>query len=239
MENTSLIVASRAATLERQMQVVANNVANMNTTGFKSQSELFQAYLVHPQKEEKYNMVRDLATLRNLESGPLTQTGNALDIAIEGDGYFAVDTLDGMRYTRAGNFNLNDQRQLVNVNGLPVLDDTGRDITIPANARDIRVSPEGTISTEAGQLATIGVSRFDRQQFMTPLGNGLYQTNEQPLKDEVSTVRQGFVEGSNVKPVIEMNNMIEVNRQYQSVQKILQTEHERLRNAYQKLSKLS
>jgi flagellar basal-body rod protein FlgF len=239
MENTSLIALSRATALERQMQVVANNVANMNTTGFKAEAPLFIEMVEQPQKDERYSMVMDLATLRDTSNGPINMTGNPLDVALEGNGYFAVDTVDGPRYTRAGNFALNDARELVNSAGLPVLDDVGSVITIPPNVAEIRIGSDGSISTDAGPLAKLGVVRFEREQFMNQLGNGLYQTNEQPLPAEEIRIRQGFLENSNVNSIMEMTSMIEVNRQYQSVQRLLQGEHERLRNAYQKLSRLS
>ncbi len=239
MENTSYIALSRATALERKMQVVANNVANMNTTGFKSESPLFIEYVEKPQKDERYSMALDLGTFRDTSAGPITMTGNPLDVALEGDGYFSVDTLNGPRYTRAGNFALNDNRELVNSAGLPVLDSNGSTITFPPNASDIRISPQGDVSTELGPLGRIGIVRFEKEQALTQLGNGLYQTNEKPVAAEDTAVRQGYLEGSNVKAILEMTNMIEVNRQYQSVQRLLQGEHERLRNAYQKLSRLS
>jgi len=239
MENTTLIALSRATALERKMQVVANNVANMSTTGFKSESPLFVEMVEHPQEDERYSMVMDQSTLRDTSNGPINLTGNPLDVALEGDGYFVLDTLNGPRYTRAGNFTMNDQRELVNVNGLPVLDDNNSRITIPPNTTDIRISPQGDVSTEQGVVGRLQVVKFDREQFMNQLGNGLYQTNEKPQAAEETVVRQGFLEGSNVNSVMEMTDMISVNRQYQSIQNMLQSQHEMLRNAYTKLSRLS
>jgi flagellar basal-body rod protein FlgF len=239
MENVSFIALSRATALERQMQIVANNVANMNTTGFKSESPLFIEFVQKPQKDEQFSMVMDLASFRNTANGPINMSGNPLDLALEGDGYFTVATSDGPRYTRAGNFSLNDARELVTSSGLPVLDDGGSTITIPANTAEIRIAQDGSVATEAGPVGRIGVVRFEREQNMVQLGNNLYQTNEIPVAAPETKVQQGFLEGSNVQSVLEMNSMIEINRQYQSVQRLLQGEHERLRNAYQKLSRLS
>lgn len=239
MENATLIAASRAVALERQMSVIANNVANMDTNGFKSGKPLFIEQLNKMSDTEKYSMVENRGILRDLSSGPVSQTGNPLDLALEGDGYFTVDTLNGPRYTRAGNFSLNDQRELTNANGLPVLDENGSRLSIPANARDINISDDGMVTTELGQVGRIGVVRFEREQFMTELGNSLYSTDENPIAEPATKIRQGFLEGSNVQAVREMTDMIEVNRQYQNIQKILSNEHDRLRNAYSKLSKLS
>lgn len=238
MENTSLIVLSRATTLQRQMDIVANNVANMSTTGFKSEAPLFVEYLVEPNREEKYSMVQDKATLRNLAPGAFNPTGNPLDVALEGSGYLSVGTLDGTRYTRDGNLTMDSNRQLTTASGLPVLDETGNPITIPANSGDIRISPEGTVTTNLGIAGKLGIVKFTKEQSMIQLGSGLYQTDEPAIADPETVVRQGFLEGSNVQGVVEMTNMIEINRDYQNIQKLLQHEHDLLRNAYTKLSKL-
>ena len=239
MENTSLIALSKAATLERQMAIVANNIANLNTTGFKSEAPLFAEYLVEPRRTEHYSMVEDKSTLRDLAPGAFTQTGNSLDVALEGAGYLSVGTLDGTRYTRDGNLTLDSNRQLVTSGGLPVLDESGNPITIPNNSGEIRISPEGTVTTNLGIAGKLGVVKFEKEQAMVQLGSGLYQTDESAVADPETVVRQGFLEGSNVKGIIEMTNMIEINRDYQNIQKILQTEHDRLRNAYAKISKLA
>ena len=239
MENTSIIALSRATTLQRQMELIANNVANMSTTGFKSEQPLFIEFVNKPVEDEKYSMVQDYSTLRDLAPGPITQTGNPLDIALEGNGYIALDTLHGTRYTRNGNLSLDSERQLVSAGGLPVLDDGGNPITIPQNAREIRITPQGDVYGDAVQVGRINIVSFKNEQFMTQLGGGLYHTDEAPAAAEDTIVRQGFLEGSNVHSISEMNNMIDVNRQYQNIQNLMKTEHDRLRNAYSKLAKLA
>ncbi len=239
MENVTKIALSRAVGLQREMAIVANNVANMNTTGFKGEAPLFTEFLVEPRKDESYSMVQDKATVRDLSNGPITNTGNTLDVALEGNGYFALDTLNGPRYTRAGNFTLDSTGTLVNAGGLPVLDTNGNRINLPARTKDITIGEDGTIATETGPVARIQVVRFDVPQKLIPVGNTLYATDEKPIADEATTVRQGALEGSNVQGVVEMTKMIDVARSYETVQKILQAEHERLRNAYAKLSRLS
>jgi flagellar basal-body rod protein FlgF len=153
METISVIALSRADALRRQMDIVANNVANVSTTGFKSEQPLFIEYVEQASSNEKYSMVQDYTSLRNLAAGPLTQTGNQFDIALEGDGYLAVDTVDGPRYTRGGGLNLDSNRDLVNANGLPVLDDNGNAINIPSNVRQVRISPDGSVFSETGEIA--------------------------------------------------------------------------------------
>lgn len=239
MENTSYITLSRATALERQMAIVANNVANMNTTGFKSEAPLFVEYLVKPQPDESYKMVLDRGTARNMAPGPLAQTGNPLDVALEGDGYFQVETLDGPRYTRAGSFTLDAERRLVSVTGLPVLDDTGNTLTIPANATSITISPDGQVATEQGPLGRLGVFTFKSEVKMQEVGGGLLTTDQKPVPAPETRVRQGSLEQSNVQPVVEMTNMIAVSRLYENIQKLMQSQHDLMRNAYSKLSKIS
>lgn len=239
MENVTKIALSRAMTLQRQMDMVANNVANLNTTGFKGEQPVFTEFLIEPRKDESYSMVQDKASVRNLAQGTMQQTGGTFDVALMGDGYFALDTLQGVRYTRAGNFTLNDQRTLVNVSGLPVLDDSGNTIQLPAGARDITITSDGTIFANQAQVGKLRVVTFTEPQKLQPIGNSLYQTDELAKADTATTVQQGYLENSNVQGVTEMNRMIEVARQYESVQNIMKSEHDRLRNAYSKLSKIS
>ena len=243
METTSLISLSRAAALERKVAVIANNIANVGTTAYKAQEPLFTEFLFEPEDmtsvNETYKMILDQGTSRDLSAGPITQTGNPLDVALEGDGYLQVETLDGMRYTRAGNLSMDSSRVLVTSSGLPVLDDTGNQITFPNNIQHIMIAEDGTVSTDAGTLATLGLYRFDEEQKMDTLGSGLLSTTETPKVAEDTKVRQGFLEQSNVQAVAEMTQMVEVSRQYQSVQKLLQNQHDLLRKAYQSLSKIT
>src|SRR5262245_10619145 len=123
METPIYIALSRQETLRRQMDVIANNIANMNTTGYKSQRMLFLEYLEQPARGEKLSFVQDFGMMRDVRPGNLNITNNQLDVALRSEGFFAVDTAGGARYTRGGAWQLNDQRQIVDVNGLPLLDD--------------------------------------------------------------------------------------------------------------------
>ena len=244
MANHLLVGLSRQVTLERQMDVVANNVANMNTPGFKQQRMMFVEYLAKPENGTgrqalPLSMVQDVAVLRDLREGPVNRTGNPLDLALQGNGYFAVETLDGPRYTRAGRFQLDPERRLVDVNGLPVLDDADGPIQIPAGVSDVTINGDGSIMTEQGPLGRIQVVRFEREQFMTEVGGGLYTTDEPPLAAEDTMVIQGAVEDSNVQPVVEMTQMTEILRQYQSNQRLIDAEHERQRSAIGRLTRVN
>lgn len=238
MENSIYVALSRQMALRRQLDVTSNNIANMNTTGYKNQRMLFTEFLEKPGMHEKVSFVQDRAVVRDLSVGAMTQTGNPMDLALTGHGYFTVDTASGPRYTRAGNFQLNDQRQMVDGSGLPVLADNGQPITIPNGTSAVKVSGDGTVSTELGPVAKLNIVTFKNEQLMTEVGAGLYVSDEEPQPAPTETkVAQGLLEGSNVKPVVEMTQMIEIQRNYMSAQKVVENEHERIRAMIQKLGR--
>lgn len=240
MENATYVSLSRQEALKRQMDVVAHNIANMNTTGYKNQRMLFTEFLERPGMHEQVSFVQDRAVVRDTGNGGLTSTNNTLDFALTGPGYFTVDTASGRRYTRAGNFQLNDARQIVDQGGLPVLSDNGQPLTVPEGAKDIKVSGDGNLSTELGPIGRFNIVTFKKEQLMTEVGSGLYVSDEEPAAAPVDTkVAQGMLEQSNVKPVVEMTQMMEILRQFQTNQKMLDTEHERMRNVIQKLGRSS
>lgn len=238
MENSIYVALSRQMALQRQLDVTSNNIANMNTTGYKNQRMLFTEFLEKPGLHEKVSFVQDRAVVRDLSVGGMTQTGNPMDLALTGHGYFTVDTASGPRYTRAGNFRMNDQRQMVDGGGLPVLADNGQPITLPAGTSDVKVSGDGTVSTELGPVGKLNIVTFKNEQLMTEVGAGLYVSDEEPQPAPKDTkVAQGLLEGSNVKPVVEMTQMIEVQRSYMSAQRVIDNEHERIRSMIQKLGR--
>ncbi|HYE49294.1 MAG TPA: flagellar basal-body rod protein FlgF [Azospirillaceae bacterium] len=238
MENPIYVALSRQDALRRQLDVVANNIANMNTTGFKQQRMLFQEYLEKPNRGEQVSFVQDFGLMRDTRPGVLNVTNNTFDLAIRGEGYFTVETLSGPRYTRAGALQLNDARELVDSNGLPVLAEGDARIVIPAGATDIRVQGDGTIRTEQGEVAKLKVVTFDDQQLMAELGGGLYATDQEARPAEQPEISQGALEASNVQPIVETTVMTEVLRQYQSTQKLIESEHERQRTAIQRLARV-
>jgi flagellar basal-body rod protein FlgF len=244
MENPIYISLSRLTALQRQMDVVANNVANSSSTGFKQQKVLFTEFLEHPALGESLSLVHDRAVVRDLSPGPLESTSNPLDVAITGKGYFVVDTLNGPHYTRAGRFQLDTQSRIVDNNGLPVLDTNNQPITIPSGTAQTRINGDGTVLTATAgnatpkQLAKINVVSFKNEQLMTQVGGGLLLTDEKPGPMPKDTkLAQGMVEESNVKPVAEITNMISILRQYQGIQKIADAEHQRQESMIQKLGR--
>ena len=234
MENTAFIALSRQSALGRQLSVVANNIANMNTTGFKGEKMMFVEHLVRSRGGDrilgpKLAYVRDIATMRDTSEGPLMTTGNPFDLAIRGDGYFVIDTENGERYTRNGRFRLDEEGQLVTGLGDPVLSDSGNPFVFGPGDRDVTISRDGTVSTKNGQLGKIRVVSFENQQQSEVAAGGLL-SSQLPSEDvEGPDVVQGALEGSNVEPIIEMAQMIRVQRSYDSVKNFIEREDDRIK----------
>jgi flagellar basal-body rod protein FlgF len=251
MENALLIGLSRQMVLERQVDVVANNVANVNTNGFKADQSLFQEFLKTGAHEDNFvgrdrsvSYVLDAGTYRDFSQGALQSTNNPLDVAIDGSGFLAVQTAAGERYTRDGGLQINSQGQLVTVTGDPVLG-TGGPIVLQPTDHDVSVSPDGTVTVLDGTGRTDSirgklrlVSFADAQQLLKE-GSNLYSAGAgagaaQP--DIRSTVKQGFVEKSNVNSVAEMSTLIEVNRAYSQIATLLQQQSDLHKSAIQQLA---
>jgi flagellar basal-body rod protein FlgF len=250
MENTLLIGLSRQVTLERQMDVVANNVANVNTSGFKADRSLFSEYLMPGAHEDNFvgrdrrlSYVQDRATFHDFSQGASEQTKNPLDVAIDGGGFLVVQTPAGERYTRDGGLQINNQGQLVTASGSPVLGTSGpivfqptdHDISIALDGNVTVVEGAGRIDSVRGKLRLVS---FAQAQRLLKEGSNLYSAGEggaaQP--DTTSKVRQGFIEKSNVNSVAEMSRMIEVTRTYTSISALLQQQSDLHKTAIEKLA---
>lgn len=244
MQAPSLVLLSNQAALQRALDVVANNVANSSTNGFKRESVQFDSFLEKPESGEAIDFVVDHATYRDTSVGPIAPTGNPLDLAIQGQGYLAVRMPDGTtRYTRSGTLKIDEQGELATLSGLPILSDGGQPITIPDTTTDLNISGDGFVSarTDNGvnlfQLGKIGLVKFKDEQELQAQGNGLYSTKQISTPAEDSTIVQGSVEQSNVQPVVEMTDMIKIMRSYEQTANLISQENTRLSSALTTLSK--
>jgi flagellar basal-body rod protein FlgF len=249
MENTLLIGLSRQVTLERQLDVVANNVANVNTSGYKADRSLFQEYLASSAHEDNFlgkdrrvSYVQDRATFHDFAQGAAEQTKNPLDVAIDGGGFLVVQSPAGERYTRDGGMQINNTGQLVTAAGNPVLGTSGPIVFQPTD-HDINVSPDGSITVVEGNGKTDSVRgklrlvSFADAQKLVKEGLNLYAAGEASAQpDAKSQVRQGFIEKSNVNAVAEMSRMIEVTRAYTQISTLLQQQGELQKSAIEKLA---
>lgn len=236
MENSLYVGLSSQVALEARMAVVANNVANMSTPGYRGHNAFFKEFVSEqPRMKNDVSLVYDYGQYQITDPGPIKVTGNPLDVALVGPGFMGIQTPEGIQYTRAGNFSLNQNGELVNARGMLVADQGGGNINVPADAEYVSIDQTGVVSTDQGQIGTLMMVEFNDVQKLEPTGNGNYKTEEAPIPAEKTKMLQGKVEGSNVLPVIEMTRMIDVSREYQSVQRMMQSEHERLRTAIQRL----
>jgi flagellar basal-body rod protein FlgF len=251
MENALLVGLSRQMTLERQLDVVANNVANVNTAGFKADSSLFEEYLMSGAHEDnfvasdrKLSYVQDRGTYHDFTQGATEATRNPLDVAIDGGGFLVVQTPGGERYTRDGGLQLNGQGQLVTASGNQVLGGSGPIVFQPGD-HDINVTPDGTITVVEGNnridsvRGKLRLVSFADAQKLLKEGSNLYSAGEGAAQpDTKSQVKQGFIEKSNVNAVGEMSRMVEVMRAYTQMSTLLQQESDLHKNAIEKLSEV-
>ncbi len=237
MENPIFIGLSRQMALRSNMDTIANNIANMSTPGYRAQNMVFDEYVSNPKNGEPVRMVLDAGQFQVTKAGPVSMTGNPLDVALAGPGFFGVQTPAGIQYTRAGNFELNVNSELVTPQGYPVVDEGGAPILIPRDAASIRISEDGFISSEQGEIARLQITEFDNIQSLEPRGSNLYAAPVPGNPATQTRVQQGAIEGSNVNGVLELTRMIEVSRDYQSAQRMVQSEHERQRTVIQRLTR--
>jgi flagellar basal-body rod protein FlgF len=251
MENAILVGLSRQTILERQIDMVANNIANLNTTGFKALKSVFQEYLAPSARDTaavpadaQVHFVYDRTAFRNLGQGPIQQTGNPLDIAINGDAFLSVQTPGGERFTRDGALQINATGQLVTLDGAVVNGDNGP-IVFQPNDRNISISADGRISALEGltntetQRGKLKLTTFAQPQQLQDQGANLLSApagaTGQPATAAVRVI-QGAVEGSNVNGVEEMTRMIEINRTYSMIAGMLQSQQDARQSAIDKLA---
>ena len=238
MENSVYIGLSKQVVLRENMNIIANNVANVNTPGYRGQNMIFSEYIENPRyMKEDMSLVLDYGQYQVTDPGSMKETGAPLDIALVGNGFLGIQTPEGLQYTRAGNLTMDAEGIVRNARGLPVADERGGEITIPRGSKDIRIDQKGVITTDQGQIGKLMIAEFEHYQNLNPQGNGLYATDDPAIPAEKTVVKQGYIEGSNVQAVVEMTRMIDVLREYQAVQNMMQTEHERLKSSAQRLAK--
>ncbi len=233
MQAPSLYGAAAQIQLTKRMDMIANNIANASTPGFKAEGRLFQDYM---QKVGTGDKAGPKEMYRDYSAGGFSRTGNTLDVAIAGEGFFSVQTEQGVRYTRNGRFSIGNDGNLVTSSGNQVLDDGGAPITFAATDTDIEINSAGEVLVSGAVLARIGVVKFENPQALERAGGGLLLAIDQQPQPTEAAITQGVVEESNVTPVTEITNMMQVMRAFQSAQTLAEAEHERIRRAIQVLA---
>ncbi|RYG61239.1 MAG: flagellar hook-basal body complex protein [Alphaproteobacteria bacterium] len=219
------VLASRVLTTQRRFTAVSDNIANVNTQGFRKLELEFKESVSRPGSHATASYVDDRAIHISTLPGAMVASNSPLDAAISGDGFFAIDVEGTTHYTRRGQFVINAEGTLSTPEGYPVLDNAGAQIQFPQGVTQIRIAADATISTEQGQLAQLGVFNFSPEDIkkLERAGDTAFipMMNATALPVENPSVKQGFLEGSNVNAVTEMVNMQAVTQAYQSSVKMM------------------
>jgi flagellar basal-body rod protein FlgF len=228
--------------LQRRMEAVANNLANLGTDGFKADNFLF-AQDVDPgansrDKPSDVRFVKESGIVRDMAQGPIRVTSNPFDVALEGDGFFAVQTDEGTAYTRDGGFTVSAEGTLVTKDGKSVLSDSGAPIVFDLRGQSPVIDTEGAISINGVEAGRIGVYTFEKPDDLQKMGDNLYTAGSQvATKAENTHVVQGAVESSNVRAIVEMTRMIEISRAYESASRMVNNDDTLRKSAIETLGK--
>ena len=238
MDNTAYIALSRQMALWKQMNIVSNNMANMNTAGYKQDNALFTSYL--NQTPEAIGIgsmpmffTQDFADFQNFAEGAFKDTGNTFDMAIKGDGFFCIETKDGEKYTRKGQFTLNEDGALATTDGDLVMSENNTPFFFAPGETEITVSENGDVMTENGIIGRLKIAKFADNQKLLKIAGVLFENvegNAVSFGSNNVRIAQGMVESSNVNSITEMTNLVKIQRSYEYVQQMIDEEHDRLSN---------
>lgn len=237
METTGYTTLTRQAGLLREMQTVANNIANAVTTGYRQEGLVFSEHVTQVKDGPSVSMATANVRATSFAQGTLTQTGGALDLAIEGEGFFLIETPNGERLTRAGNFTLSAEGDLVTLDGHRVLDAGGAPVFVPPDTGAPGISSDGTISANGQLIGQIGLVRPIDPLDMIREGGVMFRTEGETEPVLEGRMLQGFVENANVDPISQIARMVEVQRSYELGQSFLDAENERIRDALKALTR--
>jgi len=237
MDNAGYVGLSRNAGLSKELTTIANNIANISTNGFRREGAVFAEHVKALQNDDPSLSIATMTRRYvDLNQGEITSTNNALDFAIEGDGFFLIETPAGERLTRDGAFSLNPEGELITASGARVLNDANGAIAIPAGATDIAVSGDGAIFADGQAVGRLGIVTADAA-FLTREGDNAFLAENGFAPVENPKVRQRALEGSNVNPVTELARLIEVQRTYDSSRTLMNQEDERIKRTVQTLGR--
>ncbi|MFD1794679.1 flagellar hook-basal body complex protein [Paracoccus aurantiacus] len=233
MDNAIYAGLTRQSGLMREMRVIANNIANSETNGFRREGVIFSEYLTATGNgREGLSMANARGRLLDLEQAGMSATGGTYDMAIDGQGFFAVQTPEGTRITRAGAFLTSAEGEIMTADGYRLLDEGLAPIQIPPGATSVAVGADGTISVDGNQMARVGLFANPDPAGMLRSGGTMFTADETALQPaEDARIQQGFLEDSNVDPIAEVSRMIEVQRAYEMGQNLLDREDKRIRDA--------
>lgn len=237
MESSSNIVLSRQTALKREMTAVANNIANLNTTGFKAELMMYDQAKVASPGGQSLSYVIDRGSVRDMRPGNMQLTGNPFDLAINGSGYFSIDNGVETVFTRNGSFMVDKDGRLSTKTGDTVLDANNNPILVPPGSTSLEITEDGSIGSDGETLAQLQIVSFDSEARMKSIGNGYLTTDQEAIPEPGARLTQGMLEGSNVQSMTEMTKLIEIHRSYERMSKFVKNEDERQRDLIRRLGR--
>lgn len=241
MDITTSLATARLLGQQHVMEVIANNIANANTPGYRTTRVQFSDWIDRglgtsgPQGSGPTIYPQDRATWRETQSGTITHTGNPYDLAISGDGYFTISTPAGVRLTRDGRFGLMPDGTVADSAGNPLLGTNGRPIQLSPQDTQVHIAGDGTISTENGQVGQVAVVAPKNPMKLLAEGSANFRADDGTVPVTRPSIVQGAMEDSNVQPVLEIARMMDNERQFQMLTQLIQAEGDRQQNAIDKL----
>ncbi len=239
--DTSLYVSlSGQVALRRELQVIAHNLANMNTTAFRAERSLFDTAMSRANRDNPVSFVIDRATYTDVTPGTMSQTGRPLDVALRGPGWLQVETPDGsVRYSRDGRLSLSTDGFLINVHGSPILDDGGAAIPLLPETERIDIGQDGTLTADGQLIGRIGLYEFENVTVLEREADSLYKApaGVTAFPAFETSLVQGALEGSNVRPIVEMTRMIELARAYEQSSRSAMDGHELKKDSINRLGR--
>ncbi len=227
MDNANYVILGQQRAALRRLDIIANNIANISTTGFRREDTVFSEYIHQLDVAGgQVSAVDTGAGYTDLSQGALKRTGNTFDVSLEGEGWFQVETPAGERLTRDGRFLLNNASELVTKDGYRVLDEGGAPIFVPPDATAVHIASDGTISADSLPVARLGVMTAAATTLTRESSTLFASPDIQPLTDP--RLAQGFLETANVNPVYEITALIEVQRAYEQARSLMEAEDSRI-----------
>ncbi|MDP2212989.1 flagellar basal-body rod protein FlgF [Phenylobacterium sp.] len=245
MDNAIYVGLSRQMVLRRELDIIANNVANADTVGFKVESMMARTEPGAPASTmgapRPVKFVLDGGVARDFGQGGLFSTGSDLDLGIEGEGFFEVITDEGPRYTRDGRFRLDELGRITTQGGLPVAGPGGGEIVINPEDGSVTIAKDGTVSQGDNIIGRVAAMRFDDLSVLEKTGDNLLRntSNLDPIQAPDVRMHQGMLEGSNVKPILEITRLIEVTRAYESITKMMESSADLSRRAVERMGRVN
>ncbi|MEM1265440.1 MAG: flagellar hook-basal body complex protein [Pseudomonadota bacterium] len=240
MDTSGYVTLSRQTGLAREMQNVANNIANSSTVGYRREGMVFAEHIeAVPVEGGGIALTTARVRFTSDAQGALEKTGGTFDLAIEGAGFMLLDTAAGLRLTRAGSFGPNAQGELVNSLGDRLLDGAEVPVIVPPDAASVAIAPDGTITANGQPIGELGLVQVSDPTTLFREDGVRFRADGPLLPVANPNLRQGFLEASNVNPVVEIARMIEVSRAYEAGQQLMEREDDRLRAATRLLGAIS